>query len=115
MKKFCQSLISYRAGMISSHSLADQAKTAHRSLHDVKSCRVHGQVPCLVEDNLGEDVQLVVVSAQRDVDAQVMRSKLVCEAREIGIIGVLRQRIGDKVRKESRIEKCESNRQKLSR
>lgn len=57
----------------------------------------HSQVSHLFEDNLRKYIELVVVPTKSAKDSQVMRTELVGEACKIGIVRILRKRVGDQV------------------
>ena len=69
-------------------------------LYDMQPIGLHDQVACCLKDDFSEHIKLVVVSAEGDPKAQVVRGKLVRQAGKLRVVGIFCQRIRDKIDEE---------------
>ena len=59
-------------------------------LHDSQSIRLNLEVPRALQDILGQNMQFVVVTIQRDVQTERLTAQAVSKTREIGVVRELR-------------------------
>ena len=65
-------------------------RNSYLVLHYSQSIRLNLQVPCALQDVLSQNMQLVVVTIQRDVQTERLTAQAVSETREIAVIRELR-------------------------
>ena len=75
-------------------------RNSYLVLHYSQSIRLNLEVSRALQDVLGQNMQLVVVTVQRDIQTKRLTAQTVSETREISVVRELRKGVRDQIREQ---------------